>query len=82
MRTYTKVVSLLGYYFTTEFEKKKKNKRKVREIHEATVKQNFKKGKCSILVYFEERDEEMLITPDTDPDTIKRYLGVHFLNQD
>ncbi|MFZ5967877.1 MAG: hypothetical protein ACOYVK_11985 [Bacillota bacterium] len=79
MKRYTKVIRLMGNYYTKEFEKKKHHKNKVREINEDTVAKAFLDGEAEVLVYLMESDREILITPDSDADEIKRYLGAKFL---
>lgn len=81
MKRYTKVIRMTGYYFTKEFEKKKHHKNKVREIKEDTVAKFFLEGDTEVLVYFWERDREIFITPESNPEDIKRYLGEKFLNK-
>ncbi|KXG74102.1 hypothetical protein [Thermotalea metallivorans] len=81
MKRYTKVIRMTGYYFTKEFEKKKHHKNKVREIKEDTVAKFFLEGDTEVLVYFWESDREILITPESNPEDIKRYLGEKFLNK-
>jgi len=79
MRRYTKVIRLMGNYFTKEFEKKKHHKNKTREIKEETVVNFFLEGDTEILVYFQESDREILITPQSSPEDIRRYLGEKFI---
>lgn len=79
MKRYSKVIQMSGYYFTKEFEKKKHHRNKVREIKEDTVAKFFLEGDTAILVYFEESDREVLITLESDPKDIKKYLGDKFL---
>ncbi|WZL71911.1 hypothetical protein QBE52_12435 [Clostridiaceae bacterium 35-E11] len=79
MKRYTKVIRMTGYYFTKEFEKKKHHKNKTRELNENTVAKFFLEGDTEILVYFQENDREVLITPLSDPEDIKKYLGTKFL---
>lgn len=79
MKRYTKVIRLTGYYFTKELEKKKHHKNKIREIKEDTVAKFFLEGDTEILVYFQETDHEILITPHSDPKEIKKYLGSKFI---
>ena len=81
MKRCTKVIQLTGYYFTKEYEKKKKNKVKVRELKEDTVAKLFLEGETEILVYFFETDREVLITPESTREDIKRYLGEKFLQE-
>ncbi|QZY53755.1 hypothetical protein [Crassaminicella profunda] len=80
MKNYTKIIRMTGYYFTKEFTKKKHHKNKVREVKEETVAKAFLAGDTEILVYFEESDREILITPSSDPTDIKKYLGNKFLS--
>ncbi len=81
MRRCTKVIQLTGYFFTKEYEKKKKGKTQVRELKEDTVVKFFLEGDTEILVYFFETDREVLITPESSPEDIKRYLGEKFLQK-
>lgn len=79
MKRYTKVIGMMGYYFTKEFEKKKRHKNKVREVKEETVAKSFLEGDTEILIYFLESDREILITPFSDPKDIQKYLGNKFI---
>ncbi|QXM05523.1 hypothetical protein [Crassaminicella indica] len=79
MKRYTKVIRMTGYYFTKEFEKKKHHKNKVREVKEETVAKAFLEGNTEILIYFQESEREIIITPLSDPKDIKKYLGNKFL---
>lgn len=81
MKRYTKVVEMMGYYFTKELEKKKHHKNKIREIKEETVAKFFLEGDTEILVYFDESGKEILITPESNPQEIKKYLGEKFLEK-
>ena len=81
MKRYTKIIGLMGNYFTKEFEKKKHHKNKIREIKENTVADSFLEGNTEILVYFQESDREVLITPESSPEDIRRYLGEKFVQQ-
>jgi hypothetical protein len=75
----TKVIRLDGFYFSREHVKTKKGN-KYRELTEATAIKTFLKGDCNITIVFEDIDKEpILITPDSDKDLIKKYLGVKFL---
>lgn len=79
MNRYVKMVNFGGHYFIKEFEKKKKHANKVRQIKDHTIKKFFLEGDCEILVHFEETGREVLITPDSDRELIKRYLGEDYL---
>ncbi len=79
MNQYTKVISLYGSYYTKTFEKIKHHKNKTREVKESTVQKAFIDGKAEVLVYFEEKNEEMLLDNFSDPDDIRKYLGKGFL---
>lgn len=79
MKRYTKVIRLMGYFFTKEYEKKKHHKNKLREVKENTVAKFFLEGDTEILVYFQESDKEILLTPESNPEDIKKYLGEKFL---
>lgn len=75
---YTKVFTLKGYYFTKEYDKKKKNKVQTRQVLEETVLKSFKRGDCNIMIYFEETDRNVLITPDSSRKEVLKYLGEKF----
>ncbi|MBP2028819.1 hypothetical protein J2Z35_002656 [Acetoanaerobium pronyense] len=79
MNRYTKVNTLKGTYYTKDYEKKKKNMIKIRKVLEETVRKFFKNRDAEVLVYFEETEKEILITPDSPPEDIKKYLGEKFL---
>lgn len=79
MERYTKVIELMGSYFTKEYMKKKNHKNKIREVKENTVKKFFLQGKAEVLVIMEETGKEMLLNIDSDPQDIKRFLGKSFL---
>lgn len=80
MERYTKVIEMFGYYYIREFQKIKHHLNKKREVREATVSKFFKQGKAEVLVILVEDDnKEILITPDSQPDEIKKYLGKTFL---
>ncbi len=76
---YTKIIGLRGYYFIKSYEKAKKNKVKIRKILEETVRKFFRNRDCSITIFFEETEKEILITPDSPKDDIVKYLGKSFL---
>lgn len=79
MKRYTKVIRMTGYYFTKEFEKKKHHKNKIREIKEETIAKFFLAGDIEVLIYFQESEREILITPFSDSKDIKKYLGDKFI---
>ncbi|SHJ92713.1 hypothetical protein [Tepidibacter formicigenes] len=81
MNRYTKIISPAGAYFTKDFEKKKKNLIKVREIKEDTVRKFFINGDCEVLVYFEETGKEILIDFFSPEEEVKKYLGPKFINR-
>ena len=72
---YTKVIGLRGYYFIKSYEKPKKNKVKIRKI----LRKVFRNRDCSVVVFFEETEKEILITPDSPTEEIVKYLGKSFL---
>lgn len=76
--SYTKVFTLKGYYFTKEYDKKKKNKVLLRRVLDETVLKSFKRGDCNIVIYFEETDRTILITPDSSRKEVLKYLGEKF----
>lgn len=76
---YIKVIGLRGYYFIKSYEKPKKNKVKIRKILEETVRKVFRNRDCSVVVFFEETEKEILITPDSPTEEIVKYLGKSFL---
>lgn len=75
---YTKVFTLKGYYFTKEYDKKKKNKVLVRKVLDETVLKSFKRGDCDIVIYFEETDKTITITSDSPRKEVLKYLGEKF----
>ncbi|WP_131057930.1 hypothetical protein [Clostridioides difficile] len=54
MNRYTKIINMMGSYYTKDFEKEKKNVIKVREVKEDTVRKFFLQGDCEVLVVFED----------------------------
>ncbi|WP_432401953.1 hypothetical protein [Wukongibacter sp. M2B1] len=80
MEKYTKVIELMGSYYTKEYKKKKKHKNKVREIKEDTVRKFFLQGKAEVLVILEESDKEILLDFTSDKEDIKKYLGKSFID--
>ncbi len=79
MERYTKVINLLGSYFTKEYKKKKSHKNKIREIKEDTVRKFFLQGKAEVLVILEENDKELLLDFCSDKEDIRKYLGKSFI---
>ena len=79
MERYTKVIELMGSYFTKEYKKKKNHKTKVRQIKEDTVKKFFLQGKAEVLVIIEDIGKEILSNLDSDGEDIRKYLGKSFL---
>ena len=76
---YIKIITLKGSYFTKEYEKKKKDVIKVRKVLEETVKKFFKARDCEVLISFQETGREVLVTPDSSTEDIKKYLGEKFI---
>ncbi|MDB0439111.1 hypothetical protein ACTPDI_17990 [Clostridioides difficile] len=81
MNRYTKIINMMGSYYTKDFEKEKKNVIKVREVKEDTVKKFFLQGDCEVLVVFEDTGKEILIDDFSPEEDIKKYLGVKFINK-
>lgn len=81
MVKYTKFINLMGYYYTKDFEKEKKNIIKVREVREETVKKSFLQGDCEVLVVFEDTGKEIIINDFSSDEDIKKYLGKSFINK-
>lgn len=79
MERYTKVIDLLGSYYTKEYKKKKHHKNKIREVKESTVEKFFLQGKAEVLVIMEEQNIEILLDVFSNRNDIKRYLGKSFL---
>lgn len=79
MNRYTKIINMMGSYYTKDFEKEKKNIVKVREVREETVKKAFLQGDCEVLVIFEDTGKEILIDDFSPEDEIKKYLGSSFI---
>lgn len=80
MNIYTKILTLKGSYFTKDYEKSKKNKLQIRPILEATVIKTFKSDDdVKIIVYNQETNKTIEITPNSDKEDIKKYLGEKFL---
>lgn len=76
---YIKINGLKGSYYTKEFEKKKTDSIKTRAVLDETVRKFFRSRQCEVLVQFEETGKEVLITPDSSPEEIKKYLGEKFI---
>ncbi|MCC0645629.1 MULTISPECIES: hypothetical protein [unclassified Clostridioides] len=81
MNRYTKIINMMGSYYTKDFEKEKKNVVKVREVKEDTVKKFFLQGDCEVLVVFEDTGKEILIDDFSPEEDIKKYLGIKFINK-
>ena len=80
MERYTKVIELMGSYYTKEYKKKKKHKNKIWEIKEDTVRKSFLQGKAEVLVILEENQKEILLDFASDREDIKKYLGKSFID--
>ncbi|HBF6790760.1 Uncharacterised protein [Clostridioides difficile] len=81
MNRYTKIINMMGSYYTKDFEKEKKNVIKVREVKEDTVRKFFLQGDCEVLVVFEDAGKEILIDDFSPEEDIKKYLGTKFINK-
>ncbi|MDX5616437.1 hypothetical protein [Clostridioides difficile] len=81
MNRYTKIINMMGSYYTKDFEKEKKNVIKVREVKEDTVRKFFLQGDCEVLVVFEDTGKEILIDDFSHEEDIKKYLGTKFINK-
>ena len=81
MNRYTKVINMMESYYTKDYEKKKKNITKTREVTESTVRKFFLQGDCEVLVVFEETGREILIDDFSSDDDIRKYLGPKFINK-
>lgn len=79
MHIYKRTIGLSGSHYTRDFDKKKHHKNKVRFIMEDTVAKHFKAGKAEIIVYFEETNETIHVTPESDFEIINKYLGSKFI---
>lgn len=79
MNRYTKVINMMESYYTKDYEKKKKNITKTREVTEATVRKFFLQGDCEILVVLEDSGKEILLDDFSPEEDIKKYLGPKFL---
>lgn len=79
---YVRVIRMSGSFFAREFNKPEKAKKRVkyREVDEKTVAEQFLAGDATVEVIFEDSDRESIILDrESDPEAIKRYLGVRFL---
>lgn len=76
---YTKVIGLKGHYFIKDYQKTKKNIVKTRKILEETVRKVFRKGNCSVVIFFEETEKELILTINSPKEEILKYLGKKFL---
>ena len=81
MNRYTKIINMMDSYYTKDYEKTKKNKTKVREVREETVRKFFLQGDCEVLVVFEETGREILIDDFSSDEDIRKYLGPKFINK-
>ncbi|PBF21910.1 hypothetical protein [Clostridioides difficile] len=81
MNRYTKIINMMGSYYTKDFEKEKKNVIKVREVKEDTVRKFFLQGDCEVLVVFEDTGKEILIDDFSPEEDIKKYLVAKFINK-
>lgn len=79
MNRYTKIINVMGSYYTKDFEKEKKNIIKVREVKEETVRKFFLQGDCEVLVIFEDTGKEILVDDFSSEEDIKKYLGSSFI---
>lgn len=79
MNRYTKVINMMESYYTKDYEKKKKNITKTREVTESTVRKFFLQGDCEVLVVLEDSGKEILLDDFSDTEDIKKYLGSKFL---
>lgn len=73
MNRYTKIINMMGSYYTKDFEKEKKNVIKVREVKEDTVRKFFLQGDCEVLVVFEDTGKEILIDDFSPEEDIKIF---------
>ena len=81
MNRYTKVINMMESYYTKDYEKKKKNVTKVREVREDTVRKFFLQGDCEVLVILEDSGREILLDDFSSEEDIKKYLGPKFVNK-
>lgn len=81
MNRYTKVINMMESYYTKDYEKKKKNVTKIREVREETVRKFFLQGDCEVLVILEDSGREILIDDFSPEEDIKKYLGSKFINK-
>ena len=79
MNRYTKVINMMESYYTKDYEKKKKNITKTREVTESTVRKFFLQGDCEVLVVLEDSGKEILLDDFSSPEDIKKYLVPKFL---
>ncbi len=79
MNRYTKIINVMGSYYTKDFKKEKKNIIKVREVKEETVRKFFLQGDCEVLVIFEDTGKEILVDDFSSEEDIKKYLGSSFI---
>lgn len=81
MNRYTKVINMMESYYTKDYEKKKKNITKIREVREETVRKFFLQGDCEVLVVLEDSGREILLDDFSSEEDIKKYLGPKFVNK-
>lgn len=81
MNRYTKIINMMESYYTKDYEKKKKNVTKVREVREDTVRKFFLQGDCEVLVILEDSGREILLDDFSSEEDIKKYLGPKFINK-
>ena len=82
---YIKVIRISGSYYAREFQKKEKYNKNIkkREVDEKTVLEQFLKGDALVRVIFEDSEREpILLSYESDPEIIRRYLGKSFLPAD
>jgi len=79
---YVRVIRMSGSFFAREFKKPDKARKKVqyREVDEKTVAEQFLEGEATVEVIFEDSDREpIILNRESDPESIRRYLGSRFL---
>ena len=81
MNRYTKVINMMESYYTKDYEKKKKNVTKIREVREETVRKFFLQGDCEVLVILEDSGREILIDDFSPEEEIRKNLGPKFVNK-
>lgn len=79
---YVRIIRISGSFFAREFIKPEKARKKVqyREVDEKTVADQFLKGDATVEVVFEDSEREPIkLDWESDPELIKKYLGIRFL---